>query len=145
MLTRANRLARWTIELGAFTEGPCAGGTLQGWTPTAVHHGCGDVAPGSRVSGLPDPDNRDGGPNGDQLIRSAMPRPRSPAESIRRGPCRSVLGRDRGLQPSGDRRSIRLRDVRKTRRVLTPMLVTADQVVQVVVTISFCNATGCLS
>ena len=147
VLTRTNGLARWTIELGAFTGGPCAGGTLQGINTDScfiMDALASPLIPGSAV--FRTLTTAIGGPNSNQLILTGNATAAVAGEidyvATVQSLCSNTIA---GCNLPAINDQFTSHDLRNNQGVLTPVLVTAGQVVQVTVTISFCNATGCLS
>jgi hypothetical protein len=152
VLTRTNGLARWTVELGASTGGPCAGGTY-GPSPSTViaTNSCfitdrtatpplaGTAVFATLTSGI-------GGPNNTQIVLSGNATAAVAGEidyvaTVQSLCANTIAGCN--LPAINDR--FTSHDLRDSQGVLTPVLVTAGQIVQVTVTISFCNSTGCPS
>jgi hypothetical protein len=138
VLTRTNGLARWTIELGAFAGGPCAGGTLQGINTDScfiMDALASPLIPGSAV--FRTLTTAIGGPNSNQLILTGNATAAVAGEidyvATVQSLCSNTIA---GCNLAAINDQFTSHDLRNNQGVLTPVLVTAGQVVQVV-TISF--------
>ncbi|MGH9139592.1 MAG: hypothetical protein ACRD2I_00470 [Vicinamibacterales bacterium] len=141
ILTQTNGLARWTIELGAFNGGPCSGGTFNGINTNSCYMVDAQATPvlaGTAV--FRTLTAAIGGPNNVQLILTGTVTAATAGEidfvSTVQSLCANTVA-GCNLPAINDRFTGHTLD--------TPVLVTAGQIIQVTVTISFCNTTGCLS
>jgi hypothetical protein len=149
VLTRTNGVARWTIQLGGFTGGPCAGGTYGPSTVVATNS-CfitdrAATPPLAGTAVFPTLTAAIGGPNNDQIVLSGNATAAAAGEidyvATVQSLCASTIA---GCNVPAYNDQFTSHDLRDTQGVLTPVLVTAGQIVQVTVTISFCNSTECL-
>jgi len=149
LLTRTNALARWTIQLGAFTGGPCAGGTY-GPSPNIIatnscfitDRGATPALGGTAV--FPTLTTAIG-PTNTQVTLSGNATASSAGEIDYVATVQSLCANNvAGCNLPAYNDQFTSHDLRNGQGVLTPVVVTPGQIVQVTVTFSFCNSTGCL-